>query len=208
MTSALPCAGALALCVTLLCAAPARADSSTEFHFASTPSSPDDVYLWPANLHIGYGYTGDSNRGASAFAIGLDVLTFTYRSLLVDVATARVAFRNGCAHERPNCGVGADFFIGTRVAYAGYRGARRQHQLLAGASLGWGQVGGGFSGRPGTGDGQLVMAPSVRYAYRGLAGIELAVLLPLTGPFGERYPMALMLNVVGAGTVLVAVAAR
>lgn len=194
--------------MALLSAAPAHADSSTEVHFARTPSSPDDVYLWPANLHIGYGYTGDENRGASAFAIGLDVLTISYRALLIDAATARVAFRNGCAHERPDCAVGADFFIGTRVAYAGYTGTRRQHQLLAGASVGWGQVGGGFSGRPSTGDGQLVVVPSLRYAYRGLAGLELAVLLPLTGPFGERYPMAVMFNVVGAGTLLVAVAAR
>lgn len=177
-----------------------------EFFFAEFPETSDDVYLWPGGLHLGYGYTFDAERGAHAFTLGLDVATIAYDALLIDVVTARVAFRNSCGGERPGCGTGADFFVGSRVAFALYFGDDREHQLSFAAAAGWGDIGHGFGTHVGADDGHFILSPSVRYAVFGVFGIEVALMLPVTGPFGDTYPAAVMINVIGLAGVIIAIA--
>lgn len=179
----------------LLLAPPAAADGPpTRFRFAEPPETAHDVYLWPGGIHLGYANVRDSTTSRSAFAAGLDVATFSYGALLIDSVSVRLALRSA----------GGDFFVGTRPATAAYFGKKRVHQLSLGAGLGWGSVGSGFGGREG--HGQLIVAPSVRYAALGLFGVELLGLLPVYGELGETYPSAVMINVVGAGTILFALA--
>ncbi|MEZ4474897.1 MAG: hypothetical protein R3F60_29730 [bacterium] len=46
----------------------------------------------------------------------------------------------------------------------------------------------------------------VRYAVFGLAGLEVMALVPVVGDVGEHRPVALLVNVVGLGSALVALA--
>lgn len=174
-----------------------------DFHFAEPPKPDGGVYLWPINAHLGYGYIADAARGTHAFALGLDVATFAWDAWLVDTAMLRMDFRSACA--RNDCGIGADFFLGSRVAWAHYLGEEATHQLTLGGVAGWGSIGEGWSGRIAD-DGHLVVGPSLRYAVFGLAGVEVMALVPVTGEVGEHRPVAVLVNLVGLGSLMVAVA--
>jgi hypothetical protein len=183
----------------------AMAEPATEFQIAEYPKRSHHVYLWPLNVHAGYGFVADAQGSAGGLSLGVDAATISYQGLVVDVASARAIFRSACVDESP-CGAAADLFLGTRAAYAIYLGEDRVHQFSVGAGMGWGSVGGGWSGRPNGGDGQWLVAPSVRYAAFGLFGAEVAALLPLAGDLGDRYPVALTFNLHGAGMIILAFA--
>ena len=191
-----------ALLMLLVLASPAHAD----FEFAVPPQGDGDVYLWPLNAHLGYGYVADLDAGAHAFSLGVDVATFAWDAWVVDTALLRLAFRSACAEAR-DCGVGADFLVGSRVARAWYAGDDDVHQLSAGLVGGWGSIGEGFGGRV-SGPGQAIVGGSVRYAAYGLIGLEVMALVPVVGDVGDRRPVGLLVNVVGLAGVILALATR
>lgn len=188
-----------ALAVTLCLATPAAA----EVHFARMPRPDGHVYLWPINLHLGYGYVADAERASHAFGLGADVATLSYNALVIDPALMRMVFRDACG-TGSDCGITADFLVGSRVAWARYFGEDDVHQLSVGGMVGWGSLGESFGGALSQ-NGQLILGPSLRYAVFGLAGIEVVGLVPV-GPVGEHRPFGLLINVVGLGSALVALA--
>jgi len=180
--------------------APAKA----EVRFLEGPRPDGHLYLWPINLHLGYGYVTDTERGAHAFGLGVDIATFSYQAFAIDTALMRLAFRDTCG-DGSDCGITADFLVGSRAAWAHYFGEDDMHQVTVGGVVGWGSVGEGFKGRP-SDDGQLIVGPSLRYAVFGVAGIEVIGLVPVLGSVGEHRPVGVLVNVVGLGSVVVALA--
>ncbi|MBU1431374.1 hypothetical protein KKF91_12605 [Myxococcota bacterium] len=178
-------------------------EPSPRFRFAQPPQSTRDIYLWPLNLHLGYGSTFDAQGAASGLSIGVDVGIFSYNALSVDTLSMRFLLRDSCAHQR-ECGLSSDVFIGTRPSYAFFFGEKRKFQLGIGCGVGIGAVGEGWSGRRGGGSPQSLISPSLRASLYGLLGFEIATLAPLTGSFGDDYPMSIMFNILGGGVFLFA----
>lgn len=176
-----------------------------EFRGLELPRPDGNVYLWPLNLHLGYGFITDTTRSAHAFVLGVDLASFAYNALLIDTALIRLDFRSSCGEG--DCGIGADFLLGSRVAWAHYVGEDDVHQLSVGGVVGWGSVGEGFSSTP-AGDGQLIVGPSLRYAAFGLGGVEIIGLLPVLGEVGEHRPFGVLINLVGLGSLVVALTTR
>jgi hypothetical protein len=152
--------------------------------------------LWPINLHAGYGLTLAGGEGLSNVAFGADVATFSYKALIVDTVTMRAAVRSATG----------DFFVGTRVSAAWYPGTRRRrhHQLSAGLGLGVGSLGADLDDQH---DAHAIVAPSVRYAFGGLVGLEVAAHLPVARG-GSDYPVLVTVNLVGVLGLLLATVAK
>lgn len=167
-------------------------DARADVQFASALGDREDVYVWPLNAHAGYAFT-TGNGGGAGVAIGLDLATVTYKALVVDALTMRMSLRPS----------GGDVFLGTRVAAALYPGKTRAHQLSLGLGFGWGAF---EADTEKARDGGLVIAPSVRYAYRGVAGLEVAVHVPMYDGTEGRRPTMISVNVIGLGLGLVALA--
>ncbi len=184
----------------------ATADEGMSFEFTKTPKNDGDLYLWPINLHVGAVVVGDRTTQVGGPSLGADVARFSYRSLVVDTVSVRLAIRDACG-RLGDCGFGSDFFIGPRAFYAAYLGDSGNHRFLFGGGAGWGSVGGGFGGRDSAGSGQAILAPSVAYEFLGLFGLEVAAMLPLNN-IGDHYPAAVTVNVLGLGSLLALLAGQ
>ncbi len=198
-----PLALALLFWATVVLAAP---QVRAEFRFGEPVDNGEDVFLWPINIHLGFGYTGDGAHGAGGVSLGVDLATFSWKGLVAEAFTFRMVLRSDCPRsgappEGGSCGLDADMFLGSRLALALYPDAGHQHQISLGAGIGWGSIGSGLSNDLDQGSGFLVTMPTFRYAWGGILGLEVQSILPMVSSYGERYPATFMVNLVGGAVI-------
>jgi len=194
---------ALLFWATVVLAAP---QVRAEFRFGEPVDNGEDVFLWPINIHLGFGYTGDGAHGAGGVSLGVDLATFSWKGLVAEAFTFRMVLRSDCPRsgappEGGSCGLDADMFLGSRLALALYPDAGHQHQISLGAGIGWGSIGSGLSNDLDQGSGFLVTMPTFRYAWGGILGLEVQSILPMVSSYGERYPATFMVNLVGGAVI-------
>jgi hypothetical protein len=157
---------------------------------------PCEVSIWPINFTLGYGAVFTSHTTDGGLFVGLQAVTLNYKHLFwngLELLMALSTYRSPDQGSAINSPV---MFAGTRPGFALRLGDKARHHIVLSAGLGWGEVYLRKNDPQHTADG-LVISPALRYAYRGIFGLEVQAYLPAYSGIVGEYPVAITVNTVG-----------